>query len=109
MGIDRWKWGLGALVIGGIVLLIGFLTTLEKLPESGDPGALYAALTGALSGMLGAYFGVAAGTGAASAIKDAKDGEAKALKVLADVASLTQPGGNTESRAGAVRDAIGRL
>jgi hypothetical protein len=109
VGSDRWKWGLLALIIGGAVLIIGFSLTLDALPEKSDPGALYAGLTGALSGIVGAYFGVAAGGGAADAVKDAKDGEAKALKTLADVARSVPPGGDDESRAADVRTAMARL
>src|SRR5258706_8207978 len=37
-------------------------------------------------GILGAYFGVAAGRGAAQAVKEAKDGELRAMRGLANVA-----------------------
>lgn len=76
---DRWKYGLVAIGMGLLVLLLCFGIAVWKYKTAADAGAVLAAVTGTVGAIVGAYFGVQAGS---AGKEQAEDNALSAQKAL---------------------------
>ena len=74
----RWKYGLLALGVGVVALLVSVVVVGLAWPEDESRAGVLASVIGAVSAIVGAYFGVQVGGAEA---RTAKDSAAEATKV----------------------------
>lgn len=105
----RWKYGIFALAIGVITVLLAVLIVNQAWSDAPSRAGVLAAALGAISGLVGAYFGIQVGGAEADATKrqvasekeradehrqradDAEKDKARALRTVAVMAERMSP------------------
>lgn len=77
-GDKRWAYGFRVVLVGLVVVLVGFLVALSKADRT-SISAVYAGLTGVTGTLVGAYFGLQAGQSG----RDKSDDERQKANTLA--------------------------
>ena len=97
---DRWKFGLMALAVGVVALLLAVIIVGWLWPDKSSRAGVLASIVGAISAIVGAYFGIQIGGAEAKAAKeqaaDAADRadraeSAKTQALQANAALLARP------------------
>ncbi len=76
---DRWRYGLIAVGMGLVVILLCFGVAVWKYENAADAGAVLAAVTGTVGAIVGAYFGIQVGSAGKDKAEDNALGAQKAL------------------------------
>jgi hypothetical protein len=98
----RWKYGIFALAIGAITVLLAVLIVNGAWSDAPSRAGVLAAVVGAISGLVGAYFGIQVGGAEADATRkhaasekqradDAESDKARALRTVAMLAERMPP------------------
>lgn len=86
-GVDRWRYGLWAVLAGLVALIVVFVAALVRYPAPGDAAAATAPALTAIGTLTAAYFGIqvgAAGKEQSDNARDAAHSEAMRFAALAD-------------------------